>query len=335
MGGKGKGDKAPRDEDGAPSDNLYCAGLPEEFDSESVQQFFGAIGNVQQVKSFGHGYALVRFSSLEEATTVKMSLNGQKPIGCSKPLCLTFAQSEKKIDWKCPRCGDMQFQKNTQCRLCGCPRPQSGGAEKGMEISASGDAAGGPKYAEGGDWTCSKCGDLQFKKNVVCRLCGNPAPGADSSLPPPLAQLPVFGKALNAGKGSVGKGDSPYGVKGGKGFMAKDGPKCCIQDFIDELVVGGLPGGMYDPELNCIYVGGLPEDTEPMHLYQIFAAFGPIPPRGARVDQDVDGKCSGFGFVNFMEAAGADMAVMALNGIQLTDGVKLEVRMKAASESLL
>ena len=38
---------------------------------------------------------------------------------------------------------------------------------------------------------------------------------------------------------------------------------------------------------------------------------------------------SGHGFVNFLEKAGADMAVMALNGIQLSDGQKLEVSLKA------
>lgn len=312
--------KDPREEEGNPSDNLYVAGLPEEFDTASVQQFFGAIGNVIQCKAFGNGYALVRFSTQDEATTVKMSLSGQKPIGCTKPLVITYAQSDKKNDWNCPRCGDMQFQKNTQCRLCGCPRPQGAGPGEG------GVAPGGAE-APGGDWVCANCGDLQFKKNICCRLCGTPSPAGGSVDPSTLAMLPSFGKAK--GKGKV-VAASPYGGGATKNGKGKGGPMCAVEDFLDELIVGGLPGGNYDPELNCVYVGGLPPDTQNENLYQIFATFGPIPPRGTRVDANAEGECSGFGFVNFMEAASADMAVMALNGISLADGQKLEVRMKNA-----
>jgi len=284
MEGKGKD---PREAEGAPSDNLYVSGLPDEFDNSSVQQFFGAIGNVVQCKSFGNGYALVRFSSADEATNVKTSLTGQKPVGCAQPLRLTYAQSSEKKDWVCPRCGDLQFQKNTQCRLCGCPRPQGAGPG---EVAVA-------------------------------------TPGAEGTVlaPQNLAMLPSFGKAAK-GKGKVG-GSSPYG--GGKGKGIKDGPKCSIQDFIDELIVGGLPGGDYNPEANCVYVGGLPKDTTTKHMYEIFAAFGSIPPRGTRVDTSLEGECSGFGFVNFNEAASAEMAVMALNGIVLNDGQTFEVRMNA------
>lgn len=313
----------PREEEGAPSDNLYVSGLPSEFDSNSVQQFFGAIGNVVQCKSFGNGYALVRFSSTDEATNVKTSLTGQKPVGCAQPLRLTYAQSSEKKDWVCPRCGDLQFQKNTQCRLCGCPRPQGAGpGEAGVATPGAADGA-----TEGGDWVCKQCGDLQFKKNIMCRLCGAPSPGAEGTVlaPQNLAMLPSFGKAAK-GKGKVG-GSSPYG--GGKGKGIKDGPKCSVQDFIDELIVGGLPGGDYNPEVNCVYVGGLPKDTTTKHMYEIFAAFGSIPPRGTRVDTSLEGECSGFGFVNFNEAASAEMAVMALNGIVLNDGQTFEVRMNA------
>jgi len=263
-------DHAPPEE-GEPSDNLYICGLPAEFDNDSVQQFFGAIGNVIQCKSFGNGFALVRFATLEEAVTVKLSLHGQKPIGCTKPMSITFAVTTGKNDWNCPQCGDLQFSKNAQCRLCGCPRP-------------------GP-------------GEM-------------PAPGA---------AVPAFGKAKGKGKPMGG----PFGgAKGAAKGAAKGGPMCSMADFINELISGGLPGGDQDPNQNCIYVGGLPSDTSNEHLYQIFATFGSIPPKGTTVEADANGKCAGWGLVNFIEGTSADMAVMALHGIVLPDGNKLEVRKK-------
>jgi len=303
-----KGARYSHPEEGEPSDNLYIAGLPEAFETESVKQFFGAIGNVTQCKSFGYGFALVRFASLQEAMTVRQSLNGQKPIGCVNPLKITFASPrDKKDDWTCPRCGDLQFQKNTQCRMCGCPRPQAGDLQAAIVANV-----------EGGDWTCVSCGDLQFKKNTSCRLCGSPAPGPGGEQS--AAALPVFGKAMGKGKATGG----PYG--GGKGEgKVKGGPMCTIAEFINELVVGGLPGGDQDPSLNLVYVAGLPPDCTSENLYQIFSTFGPLPPKGARVETLTTGQCDGSGSVNFMELVHADMAVMALNGIGLPNGTKLEV----------
>lgn len=303
--------------EGEASDNLYICGLPTEFDTDSTQQFFSAIGQVLQCKSFGHGYALVRFSSIAEAVTVKNSLTGQKPIGCIKPLTITFAISAKKDDWHCPRCGDLQFQKNSQCRMCGCPRPKAGDPPPGAPPGSGG-------ADEGGDWKCPSCGDLQFKRNLTCRLCGTPSPGQSSgAVPASVGTLPVFGKVAK-GKGKVA---SPYGDKGkGKDGKDKGGPMCSMSTFIEELVAGGLPGGDFDFTVNSVYVGGLPPDTTSHNLYEIFATFGAMPPRGAKIQPNAIGECAGFGYINFMERRCADMAVLALNGIQLPDGQQLEVR---------
>jgi len=317
----GKGGKVDRyEQEGEPCDNLYICGLPEAFDSDSVQQFFGAVGNVMQCRSFGNGFALVRFATMQEAVMVKTSLNGQKPIGCTEPLKISFAIAEKKNDWHCPRCGDLQFQKNKQCRMCGCPRPQ-GGEDAVSPVDPS---TGLPAFAEGGDWSCPQCGDLQFKRNLTCRLCGTPSPAAGGALPEGGTILPVFGKATGKAKG----GPSPYGAPGGKGGKdgkIKGGPMCSLDELINELITGGLPGGDHLPNVNCVYVGGLPGDTTEENLYQIFATFGPIPPKGTRIDANEAGECSGSGVVHFMESASADMAVMALNGIQMA-GFTLEVR---------
>lgn len=264
--GFGKGGPSKYEGEGDPSDNLYIMGLPKEFDTDSVQQFFGAVGNVIQAKSFGNGYALVRFGSMAEAKLCKESLHGQKPIGCVQPLTITYAL-EKKNDWYCPKCGDLQFQKNSVCRLCGAPKD---GTEQPADAAAH--------YA-----------------------------------------------AMKGGcKGKAKLGASPYGG-GDKGKGKQTGPCCTVAEFIDELVAGGIPGGDQDLNSNCVVVSGLPPDTAPENLYQIFATFGPIIPRGARID-GTNGQCSGTGYVSFMETAGADMAVMALHGIALRDGQKLQVQ---------
>merc|ERR1711865_442167 len=94
--------------------------------------------------------------------------------------------------------------------------------------------------------------------------------------------------------------DGSMPAPGQKG-EGKDGPMCSMADFITELVSGGLPGGDQSLDMNCISVGGLPTDTTPENLYQIFATFGPLLPRGARVDTvgGMGEECTGTGYVSF------------------------------------
>jgi len=312
---KGKS-KGPREE-GDPSDNLYICGLPAEFDDNSVSQFFGAIGNVIQCKSFGNGYALVRFSSMEEAMTVKMSLNGQMPIGCTKPMVISFAVSDGgKNDWACPRCGDMQFAKNRECRLCACPRPAS------AEDGTSGVPPGGKGSAKSSYGPAASGGGVP--KRAMCKffLEGTCNQGLACRFAHAEHEIGTLSQAPDPSQG-------PYGAEGlgSKGTGKVKGLQCSIADFINELVSGGLPGGDQDPGTNCVYVGGLPPDTTTQNLYEIFATFGSIPPKGTTIEKDVDGQCAGWGLVNFIESTSADMAVMALNGIDTNMG-KMEVRKK-------
>jgi len=79
--------------EGAPSDNLFVSGLPVEFDTEAIQQFFSACGNVTSCKSLGNGAAMVRFSSTEEAQMVRDNMSGQQPMGCPTPMTIKFARS--------------------------------------------------------------------------------------------------------------------------------------------------------------------------------------------------------------------------------------------------
>lgn len=44
-------------------------------------------------------------------------------------------------DWHCPRCKDLQFARNAQCRMCGCPKPEQGRYDITGEYSGGGPTA--------------------------------------------------------------------------------------------------------------------------------------------------------------------------------------------------
>jgi len=87
-------------------------------------------------------------------------------------------------DWACPNpaCGDIQFEKNEKCRMCGTEKPP---------VSSN------KIVFKAGDWICPNpaCGDVQFERNTVCRQCGTPKPGAEatdrtrSRSPPPTGGI--------------------------------------------------------------------------------------------------------------------------------------------------
>lgn len=71
-------------------------------------------------------------------------------------------------DWQCPnpQCKDVQFERNTACRLCGAQRPP---------------VASNKQVFKTGDWICPnpECKDVQFERNTNCRRCGAAKPDAD------------------------------------------------------------------------------------------------------------------------------------------------------------
>jgi len=127
-----------------------------------------------------------------------------------------------------------------------------------------------------------------------------------------------------------GKGKG-YG-KGGAVWMP--GPKDA-KGLVRDLCSGGqLPGGRkWENDENTIFVGGLPEDMSDLEMYVIFAPFGAIAPRGAsaRCDKET-GKCTGIGFVNFLETAAAANAIRTLNGTMMSDGSMLMVKKKGPAK---
>jgi len=116
----------------------------------------------------------------------------------------------------------------------------------------------------------------------------------------------------------------PYGKGCGKQPPSVDS----IQVLKNGLSRGGaLPGGKWSNVENALYIGGLPEDTCDVDLYEIFSTFGPIPFQGVRAMQNDEGQCKGYGFVNFQDAHSCQQAVANLNGTMLPTGRTLSVRL--------
>eukprot|EP00913_Durusdinium_trenchii_P021556 g20257.t1 len=122
-----------------------------------------------------------------------------------------------------------------------------------------------------------------------------------------------------------------YGKGYGKGFGAPKEARGLVRAVVSAQVV---PGGKWNNDDNTLFVGGLPPDTTNLEMYQIFSAFGPIAPRGATALLDKDtGKCTGIGFINYMNAEAAEKAIRALNSWPFEDGSRLTVKKKGPPKS--
>lgn len=126
----------------------------------------------------------------------------------------------------------------------------------------------------------------------------------------------------DSGKGS-GKG-------GGKNGGKSEGTS--INVLVSGLYESGaLPGGQkWSNDDGTLFVSGLPSDTTDTDLYKIFTPFGATYPRGVCAMKGPDGKCKGFGFVNFLDVVAAQKAISTLNGTTLPDGQVLRVQVKQA-----
>eukprot|EP00929_Paragymnodinium_shiwhaense_P044819 TRINITY_DN22986_c0_g1_i2.p1 TRINITY_DN22986_c0_g1~~TRINITY_DN22986_c0_g1_i2.p1 ORF type:complete len:233 (-),score=70.05 TRINITY_DN22986_c0_g1_i2:588-1286(-) len=142
-----------------------------------------------------------------------------------------------------------------------------------------------------------------------------------------LPMYDTFWKGVAYGK-SVGKGK-------GKGGLVVDGQPKKAKNLIRSLTASHvLPGGKgWQNDANTLFVGGLPDDTTDLDLYTIFAPFGAIAPRGvsARLDEKME-KCTGIGFVNYLEAAATQKAINTLHGTLMSDGSRLTVSIKQAAK---
>lgn len=174
----------------------------------------------------------------------------------------------------------------------------------------------------------------------------------NGNIPQGLAEPVTVRFASKKGKGGGWKGDGkgdksnrwePYNGgstdNGGKaegkgtGKKGKNGePECSIHTLLQGLLqAGALPGGQWSNEENALFIGGLPSDTTTDDMYAIFSPFGAIPARGIKAMREKDGRCSGIGFVNYVEASSMQQAMLTLDGTQMPDGKVLKVKHKGPS----
>lgn len=80
-----------------PHDNLYVSGLPSAIDTDTVRTVFQKYGEVKQCRVLkkpgadGKASALIRYSSVQEAVSVKDNLNRMVPEGLPEPVNIEFA----------------------------------------------------------------------------------------------------------------------------------------------------------------------------------------------------------------------------------------------------
>lgn len=89
-------------------------------------------------------------------------------------------------------------------------------------------------------------------------------------------------------------------------------------------------GGIKDRVTGNIFVKNLPADYKSKELYDLFVPYGKI--FSCRVKYTADGKCKGYGYVQFDTKEAAEKAMAAVNGKEVK-GAKIEVGPFKARES--
>merc|ERR1712150_109076 len=98
-----------------------------------------------------------------------------------------------------------------------------------------------------------------------------------------------------------------------------------------DLQMGGiLPGmgigGVWNDNDPCIWISNLPKDTTEEDIYELFAPFGAIPPKGIRLQKSKEtGVFSGMCNCNYLDSMSAQNAIASMNGMSLRDGGTLRV----------
>lgn len=85
-----------------PNENLYITGLPHGIDTQWLEQMFGQYGTVKDCKVLQPKsdrptrHALVRYTTVDEAVSVKQGLNGSTVPGSDEPMTVEYAKNGSK-----------------------------------------------------------------------------------------------------------------------------------------------------------------------------------------------------------------------------------------------
>lgn len=91
------------------------------------------------------------------------------------------------------------------------------------------------------------------------------------------------------------------------------------------------PGLCIKNDENCLFIAGLPQDCDEVHLFKLLSPFGAIASHGVTSMKDQYDKCKGFGFVNYVDPWALQIAAIALDGMKLADGSELRCKEKKSS----
>ncbi|GMH40562.1 hypothetical protein BSKO_08466 [Bryopsis sp. KO-2023] len=108
-------------------------------------------------------------------------------------------------------------------------------------------------------------------------------------------------------------------------------PELTVQKQLQDLI-GKLSDSLeLRKNAASIYVAKLPPDADRLFLYEKFAPFGGV--SSVRILFDENRKCTGVGFVNYLDPTCAKRAVTALNGARVA-GRNLQVRLQETRRHL-
>lgn len=101
-----------------------------------------------------------------------------------------MSQRRKSGDWDCSNCGNLNFARRTECRMC---KTKRNGSKKNIDqeignavivttmyfLTKMYAACVGKKpktefKRKSGDWECRNCKDINFASRIVCRKCSTP-----------------------------------------------------------------------------------------------------------------------------------------------------------------
>lgn len=320
-----------------PSDNIYVTGLPPGADERMVRYLFAPYASVTQCKVINNGgargektSAFLRFMSAQQAAWVVQNMNGAIPQGLSEPIFARFADAPEP---KQPSFGMLQGPA-VPCQ--GAPSPTMGMGSGGCGSSSGGGGCGSSGGGGGGGKGCGtgvkNGGKGGGKKNS----------GAQAMQAPAVAAADPFSAAACGGTfGPQAGGIDMLGQLRPGGNSQRNNPAVGGRPVGIMMIVSGieasgvLPGGArFSNTESTLYVAGLTPDTRDIHLYQLFAPFGPISAKGVRAVSNPDGTCKGFGFVNFLDPQSVQDAILAYNGAILPDGSVMKVAVKTPKTAM-
>lgn len=275
-----------------PSDNVYCKNLPSNYSDLDVRQLFEPFGTVLTRRVLHHGdltglggAALVRLSSVEEATNAIRDLNGYQIPGSYHPLIVKFADnSDTKAKKSAARSLPLPLVHSGQPQ--GYP-PQRHNPYGSLAAAASAAAA-----------------VVSSQQHVLAPQhygFGGSSPSFMNASPYSPPQYPY-----NSPQAVV---DPTY----------QSMFPLASSSSLGHPLPSAMPSQVPQVTLSVasLYVKNLPLDADRLFLYEKFAPYGAI--LSVKVLCDDHGQSKGVGFVNYAANDSAQKAAAALNNLPVGD----------------